>query len=243
MADDGDLFFARLILVFCECSSERSRSAENVEVGRRDDGGAKRSRLATGCGASCSARVAQDAARDRGHRLERLGLPRPVDVIRSGDTVPETAWRLFPDLDDAFRLRVADGLEEHAVDEAEDRGVGPKAERNRQDGKEGEAGTASERSPRITQVLAGGVKCGIHVRLDGRKEIKVCWTFKLINSDGKQCSDGRWALICRMHKGGVPAVAAFAACCFGLLLAGAVATAARPQAGLPPLSFNRDVRP
>ena len=49
MADDGYFLLAWLILAPRECASERGGRAEDIEIGRRDDGGAKRSRLTAKC--------------------------------------------------------------------------------------------------------------------------------------------------------------------------------------------------
>ena len=61
-----------------------------------------------------------------------------------------------PEIGDAIRLPVGKRLKQHAVDDAEHRRRGADAERKRQDGEDGEPGTARQRPPCVAQILDQG---------------------------------------------------------------------------------------
>ena len=58
--------------------------------------------------------------------------------------------------DDAMRIAVRKRIEQHVVDHAVHRRAGTDAERERQDGEEGEARLATDASPRILEISNDG---------------------------------------------------------------------------------------
>jgi len=96
----------------------------------------------------------QTAAGERRHRLERGGLVVEVpEVGRRRRELREAGLRvLLHDQDQAFWLRVGQGLEQHALDHREDRGVGADTEGQGENGHQGEAGTLTQRSHPSAQV-------------------------------------------------------------------------------------------
>ena len=66
-------------------------------------------------------------------------------------------WKLAGDEHQTLRLRVPERPEHHAVDDAENRGVGADAERQRQYGEQRKAGILAEAAQRVAEVLEKGV--------------------------------------------------------------------------------------
>src|SRR4029453_17417921 len=62
-----------------------------------------------------------------------------------------------PDDQQPIRVREREGMEDEAVDDAEDRGVAADAEREREDRDGGKAGTPCHLPARVAQVLSEGV--------------------------------------------------------------------------------------
>jgi hypothetical protein len=67
---------------------------------------------------------------ERGERGQRPQVGPILDVLRLRD---EPLWRLVAERDQPVGVRVGQGPEQDAVDDAEDRGVGADAERDRED--------------------------------------------------------------------------------------------------------------
>jgi hypothetical protein len=81
------------------------------------------------------------------HVLSRV----PVLEIRVGDV----RIARLGQVDEAVRLRVGQGAQERQVDEAEDRGVRPDAEGERQHHDRGKAGRLGEQAEGVAQVVHG----------------------------------------------------------------------------------------
>ena len=62
------------------------------------------------------------------------------------------------DLDDARRILVREGLDQHSVDDAEDRGVGTHADGDRQDRERDESWRAAQRPGGEPEVLTNRIK-------------------------------------------------------------------------------------
>ena len=92
---------------------------------------------------------------DRTGGLERGHGRRDVEVVGRRRVVARKAHRrgVLPDHDEARRILERQPLEQHRVGDAEDRGVGADAERERRDDRGGEAGPSLERAQRETNVL------------------------------------------------------------------------------------------
>jgi hypothetical protein len=83
-----------------------------------------------------------------------------IEVARIGSGVGEELFEeanFFPDDDEAAAVAVGEGLEEDAVDYAEEGGGGSDAEGQGEDGGEGEAGGLSELAKTVAEVLKDGV--------------------------------------------------------------------------------------
>jgi hypothetical protein len=87
---------------------------------------------------------------ERGHVFEDGVLVLPVEEVERGDAIAAAARRLLPNHHDAVRVAVGQGLEQHAVHETEDGGVGSDAEREGQQRDDGEAGRAAQRADGVT---------------------------------------------------------------------------------------------
>ena len=85
--------------------------------------------------------------------LEHRAAVLPVEKICSRDDVAEPSGRLLPDEHDAVGIGVRKRSQEHTIDEAEDRAVGPDAEGEREDGDRCEAWIPDERSHAVANVL------------------------------------------------------------------------------------------
>ena len=126
MAQDDDVLLARLILVGGEGSSQKRLHGEDVEIAGRHSSRAEQHRLALPC-------QRQRSPGRRHHRLEGLRLALPIQKVQRGNHVVAAAGRLFPNLNDSFRVGVWQRLEHRGVDEAEDGAVGADAQCQRHD--------------------------------------------------------------------------------------------------------------
>src|SRR5438034_6609321 len=86
------------------------------------------------------------------HPLETPALGAPVQKVRRRGRVPA----MVQNRDDAFRLAVSEGLEQHAANDAENRSVRPNAERQRQHRDRGEARASGQHPQTVTSVLNDG---------------------------------------------------------------------------------------
>ena len=89
---------------------------------------------------------------------ERLVPLRELEVLRRRDPelIEPQRRKAAGDEHQPVRLRVSQRPEDHAVDDGEDRRVGPDAERQRQDGDEGESRRPQEVPDGVTEVLDQG---------------------------------------------------------------------------------------
>ena len=89
----------------------------------------------------------------RGHLLQRPAALPIVHDLALGDPGFVERRPLAPDHHRAVRLGPWQGLEEHRVEDAEDRGIGANPERERQDGNRGESRIPEERPRPESKVL------------------------------------------------------------------------------------------
>ena len=96
------------------------------------------------------------------HRRERRVAFLPPQVVERGDDVRAagTLGALLPDGDEAPGLVEGEALEEHGVDDREDRGVRADAQRERRDRHGGKTGILREGTAREAQVLPGRLEEG-----------------------------------------------------------------------------------
>ena len=87
----------------------------------------------------------------RGPRLEVVDLGHRERRVRDAD-----ARRALADVDQAILAAIDERPQQHAADDAEDRGVGADAERQRHDNRGGESLGASERAQADAHVLPKG---------------------------------------------------------------------------------------
>ena len=125
VAEDHDTMFAELILAGRERPPESGFDAEDAKVVGRDARAAQQHRLADARQRGASARLRREEVE---HRVVAL----PIEEVERRDRVPFAFRRLFHHAHDAVRIPIGEGLQQHPVDEAEDRGVGANADRQRQ---------------------------------------------------------------------------------------------------------------
>jgi hypothetical protein len=139
------MVFAGRVLAANERPAERRPHPEDVEVRSAHEVDAQLPRLA-------AARQRRRFAGARGHRGERGALLLPILKVQGRDPIAEAARRLLPELNQPFRLRIPERLEEDAVEETEDGGIRAEAERDGQHRDHREPGTlaqAAEGKPEV----------------------------------------------------------------------------------------------
>ena len=139
---------AGAILVGGEQAAEGGTDAEHRQQVRRHPDRADAFRLA----AAGQVVVAADGERDVG---EGAGAA-DVEVLRGREPVlgDAQARRSVPEDDEAIGIGVGQRAEEQRAGDAEDRGVGADAERQRQDGGDGHTRRGRQRAPGVSQILA-----------------------------------------------------------------------------------------
>ena len=156
IADDGDVFVAFDGLFGEEVAALCGLDAEDVEqVGLGGD-------FADETGVVAAAEAdAGGALLEEGEVGEGGGLSSPeIFVAGIGAGVGEELFEeadTLPDDDEAAAVAVGEGLEEDAVDDAEESGGGSDAEGEGEDGGEGEAGGLAELAEAVAHVLKDGV--------------------------------------------------------------------------------------
>ena len=157
MTEDRDAVLAGHLFVLDEVSAERRLNAQGAEHVDRHPQTAQ----PFGLGAF---RI-QDAGREHGRailhaRVERDVLERPVARLpvhqvggRRRRARPVAQRVRLPDLHEPVRLVQRQRLEQDAVDDGEDGGVGADAERQREGGDQGERFLCREHSPCVPEVL------------------------------------------------------------------------------------------
>jgi hypothetical protein len=92
---------------------------------------------------------------ERRHVLERRRPITPPQELRWSEHVPtsRTSRVFLPQYDDAVRIAEGQPLEQHRVDDGEDRRVRAEAERQREHRNGGEAGRADAHPNRVANVL------------------------------------------------------------------------------------------
>ena len=153
MAEDDHAILASLVLIGKKRAASLRLNAEDLEVAGRDPRPTKLHRIA-------APRERRRAAALGGHEVEDGVIRLPVEEIQRGDAVAVAAGRLLEDTDDPIGIRVRQRLEQDAVNEAEDRGVGADAERQREDRDRCKSRTLRQGSPAVTQVLEQRIEHG-----------------------------------------------------------------------------------
>ena len=183
-----------LFVVVTEISSEERLHAEHVEEAGGDDAGLDALRFGT-------AEQDEPHVVELDHAGERARLPAVVVHLfrREAEAVGAVvlaaglvARPLLPQDDQLVAALVGQRLEEHAVDDAEDRGVGADAERHRQDDDEREAWRLEERACPVAHVL--------HERLGGAHEPRVADVI-FHTADVAERGDRRAARLIARHAG------------------------------------------
>ena len=99
----------------------------------------------------------------RGGRNYRVEIARDREGFRASCDCPyftdhaqvcKHIWAAVLEADERVRLRVGQRLEQHGVDDAEDRGVRADAEREREHGRERERGPAHQPPKRMAQIAS-----------------------------------------------------------------------------------------
>ncbi len=146
LAEHEHVVVAELILARDEEAPQGRAHAEDVEVGRAHQVQPELAGLARG------GRHGHDLAGLRGHGGEGRRLPLPVLEVQRRDAVARAAGRLLPELHQPFGLGIREGLEQHPIQEAEYRGVGPQAQPDGEDGHGREGGTLAQAANREADV-------------------------------------------------------------------------------------------
>jgi hypothetical protein len=153
--EDGDFFVARDGFFGEEVATEDGLSAKDVE--EIWEGGD----AADETGVIIGEADAGGALLENGEVFEGGGVLAPlVEVARIGSVVGEEFFEeadAFPDDDETAAVAVGEGLEEDAVDYAEESGGGSDAEGEGEDCSEGEAGGFAELAKAVANVLEDGV--------------------------------------------------------------------------------------
>ena len=131
MADDDDLFVARLILGVAEGASDRGVHAEDGEEPRRR---ARADDALRGTGE----RQIEARILNRRHRLEARRSSLRIDEVSGGDVAGATA-PVFVDGNNPVRFGQRQRIEHHRVHGAEDRRCGADAQRQSQHRERGES--------------------------------------------------------------------------------------------------------
>ncbi len=136
----------RQVLLGGECSADHRRNTKRRERVRAD----------TSAGDAFGFLIAGEVHltfTPGGHLLQRPAALPIVHDLALGDPGLVERRPLAPDHHRAVRLGPWQGLEEHRVEDAEDRGIGANPERERQDGDRGEARIPEERPRPESKVL------------------------------------------------------------------------------------------
>src|SRR5262245_6180210 len=148
MAEHNDCVIAIQIFAGGERSPEERLSAERrKDVGGRQEPG-ELERLAV-------QQDVQTRGSDHAQVLEGTVSLAPFYEVGGGDNAPHLAAADvgFPDRHDAIGIAIRQWLQHHAANHAEDGGGGPDAQRQSDDGRDGEARRANERAGGETEVL------------------------------------------------------------------------------------------
>ena len=154
VADDRDLAAAWVVLVGPEGAAERGAHTEEVEQRGADLGGVEPHGLPL---------AGEDDAGpgDRGRVRQRLALFLDVGEVRPRHRRPAAFGEVI-DPHEPLRVLVRQGLEQHAVHDAEDGAVGADAQRQRQHGDGGERGALDQAAEGVANVLAKGIHRGMN---------------------------------------------------------------------------------
>src|SRR5262245_11022985 len=147
VTDDDHFVRARRLFFRSESPAERRRDSEEIKEIHRDTSAAYSLRFAIP-GQIPSARLQGGDCRKRSVR------PTPLQVILDASGNAQAPLR-YADLDGVypFRFGIWKRLQQSGVDDAEHRGVGADAQRQRERGRGGEAGSLEQHSRAIPQVL------------------------------------------------------------------------------------------
>ena len=155
VAEDHDLIVPVGTFVGREGAAEHRRDAEGREEARHDELRDELLRPAV-------AGEVDPVVVETGHRRERRFPLLPPAVVERGDDVlaAGTLRALFPDRHETGRLLEGQTLDEHGVDDREDRRVRADAQGESRDRDGGEAGVFAERAGREAEVLPGPLEEG-----------------------------------------------------------------------------------
>ena len=146
VTENGHVLLAGLVLALGEVSAKGGAHPEDVEIVYGDLRPAQLDGFVdTGEG--------DGAAGSGGHELEDGILLLPVEIVEGGDAVPASSGRLFENLHDAVGVGVGQGLEQGAIDEAEDGGGAADADSHGGDGDHGEGGRFEQGPEPISHIL------------------------------------------------------------------------------------------
>src|SRR5260370_22825329 len=140
MAEDDHAILPPLVFIGQKRAASLGLDAVGVEIVRRDTRPTKLDRFAAsgeGCGAAALSR----------HEVEDAVVLLPIEEVQCGDAVAIAAGRLLENTNDPIGIAIRQRLEQDPVDEAEYRGVGADAERQREDRDRGKARTLRQRPP------------------------------------------------------------------------------------------------
>jgi len=95
------------------------------------------------------------AVAEGGDLLKRLILVAVIQQIGYGQAILHDIAAAVgaPDYDELLRRRIVERAQQNGVDDAEDRRIGTGAERQRDDGNEGESGLSAQPAQPITKIL------------------------------------------------------------------------------------------
>ena len=150
MAEDDDLIVSVGTFVGREGAAEHRRGAQGRKETRHDELRDQLLRPAV-------AGEVDPGVVETGHRRERRFPLLPPAVVERGDDVlaAGTLRVLLPDRHETGRFLEGQTLDEHGVDDREDRRVRADAQGERRDRDGGEAGVLAERAGREAEVLPG----------------------------------------------------------------------------------------
>ena len=155
IAEHHDVIFGGL-----KAAAERHTDAEEREEIGGDGGAVQSARLA------CAGEDEVGVGIERGHLVEGGALRAPVVEVRGGDGEELAKGGMsFPEGEEAAGMGVGKRLEEDAVDDSEDGGIGADAEGEREDGDGGEG--------RILAQAADGVAHVLHEDFEGGTDADV----------------------------------------------------------------------
>ena len=142
LAQNHDFFAVRQVFLLGECASPYTGRAEETEIVGADLGGLKLLR-------KCAAGEVDHAGAKRGDVLHDAGLFPPVLEFGGRCTGSGASGRGVQEEDETVGVGKGRRFEQDRVDDGEDGGVGSDAERQCQDGGEGEARTLPEGAQRV----------------------------------------------------------------------------------------------